>query len=106
MNPSTTPGLAFPPLVEASLDEAMLRQLIEDWVHHADLCAVRQKGAKTVFAEESKSAVLERAVELLRTRSCRALQVEYLYEGARWTDTVFALPQGYRLVRCRHDPIA
>ncbi|MCX7699246.1 MAG: hypothetical protein N2039_00045 [Gemmataceae bacterium] len=104
MKRSHTGAPPWPTMVEASLDEAKLQQLLNDWQHHATLLAVRQKGAATTHAAENNPAELAAAVHALRTRSCRAIQVEYLFEGVSWTDTLFAVALGYRLIRCRHDP--
>lgn len=104
MKASHSDGPPLPTMVEAVLDDVRLQQLLHDWRHHAGLRAVRRKGAAADHATENDPAELEAAVDALRTRSCRAIQVEYVFEGAEWTDTLFVAAHGYRLVRCRHDP--
>ncbi|MBI5514055.1 MAG: hypothetical protein HY909_09830 [Deltaproteobacteria bacterium] len=90
----------LPTLEEAVLDESTLGALFTDL---SALCAVhevRLKGAPTAHSQEG-AVTVDRALALLKTRAVRCAQVLYTHRGERWTDTVLALPEGWRLVRMR-----
>lgn len=84
-------------LYEGTLDDARLDALVDDWSGCAQVVEVRCKQGPTTHADQP--VALADAVALLRARRCRAVQVRYEWEGAMWSDTLLAAPQGFRLVR-------
>jgi hypothetical protein len=89
-------------MTEGVLDIAGLNQLVSDLRDHATVLSVREKVAPGVHAGADEEP-LETAITRLAAGTARALQVRYWYDSHEWTDTVFALPSGYRVVRCRHE---
>ncbi|MFO0935861.1 MAG: hypothetical protein U0798_05000 [Gemmataceae bacterium] len=102
----TTPvfseGPPVPLMVEGLLDASALKQLFSDLSASAQVLDVREKGGPVQYAE-TETIPLDAAGERLLSQISRAVQVRYRYSGYEWTDTVMALPAGYRVVRCRHD---
>lgn len=99
--PTFADGPPVPLMVEGVLDPAGLRQLFADLATAATVTGVQEKGGP---AEYASGDVMPPAVALNRLLSgaARAVQVRYQFDGHEWTDTVMALPAGFRVVRCRH----
>ena len=53
--------------------------------------------------EQFLALTLADARRLLEERAVRGLQIRYRYDGADWWDTLMVLPEGWRLVRIRHE---
>jgi hypothetical protein len=100
--PTFSEGPPVPLMVEGLIDEATLRQLFADLTAHAKILGVREKNAPTAYAGE-QSLTVASAVDRLIRREARAVQVRYAHDGFEWTDTILVVPQGFRVIRCRHD---
>lgn len=99
--PTFPDGPPVPVLVEGVIDPATLTRLFADLSAAATGVDVREKGAPRDYAgpaELTPAAVLER----LLSGAARAAQIRYRFDGHEWTDTVLAVPNGFRVVRCRH----
>lgn len=92
-----------PLMVEGVIDAATLRRLFTDLAAAATVLSVREKGDPREYADPAERTP-EAALDRLLTGSARAVQIRYRYDGHEWTDTVIAVPTGFRVVRCRHDP--
>lgn len=101
--PTLPDGPTVPLMVEGVIDAATLRQLFADLAAAAAVLAVREKGDPRGYADGGERAP-ESALDRLLAGAARAVQVRYRYDGHEWTDTVFAVPTGFRVIRCRHDP--
>lgn len=103
--PTFADGPPVPLMVEGVIDAATLRQLFADIQAAGTVLGVREKGGPTEYAggEAMPPAV---ALERLLAGAARAIQLRYLFDGHEWSDTILALPAGFRVVRCRHDAVA
>ncbi len=100
--PQFSDGPPVPLLTEGTIDTATLRQLGADLGRAAEVLNVREKSAATAYAEAGELA-LEDALERLTNGVARAVQIRYRYDGFEWTDTILAVPAGFRVIRCRHE---
>ncbi|MBX9579414.1 MAG: hypothetical protein K2X87_03825 [Gemmataceae bacterium] len=99
--PTFADGPQVPLMVEGLIDPPTLNRLFADLESAAVVTGVREKGGPAEFAgvgELPPTAALER----LLARTARAVQIRYRFDGHEWTDTVLAVPGGFRVVRCRH----
>lgn len=94
-----TPPL--PEMRDAVLSAEDLQALAADLAALTHITGILEKGVATSHAESSPPS-LQTAIERLTTGHVRAIQIRYQYDSHEWTDTLMALPQGFRLVRCRH----
>lgn len=102
-NTTETPStLSLPDLHQATLDRHTLEQLFKDLETHAEVNDVIPKFAQRGYVPEGP-ITLEEARKLLFFNSARGVQIRYRYEGADWWDTIMSAPEGFRLVRIRHD---
>lgn len=100
--PTFADGPPVPLMVEGHIDPPTLTRLFADLESAAVVTGVREKGGPAEFAaagELSAAAALDR----LLAGTARAVQVRYRFDGHEWTDTIVAVPRGFRVVRCRHD---
>ena len=100
--PTFTDGPPVPLMVDGNIDAATLRQLFADLSAFATILAVREKGDPTAFTR-TDSLTPDSARARLLSGDARAVQIHYRFAGHEWTDTVFAISSGFRVVRCRHE---
>lgn len=101
--PTLPDGPTVPLMVEGMIDAATLRRLFTDLAAAATVLSVREKGDPREYADGAERTP-EAALDRLLSGSARAVQIRYRYDGHEWADTVIAVPTGFRVVRCRHDP--
>lgn len=101
--PQFADGPPVPLMTDGTLDAAGLNRLVSDLRAHATILSVREKAAPGAYAANAEQP-LEPAFARLSIGVTRAVQVRYRYDGHEWTDTVFVLSAGFRVVRCRHEP--
>ena len=94
---------ALPDLHQAVLDTATVEQLFHDIESCAQLAELIPKYAAHGYVPPDAALTAAEARSLLLTRQLRALQLRYRYDGADWWDTLQVLPDGFRLVRIRHE---
>ena len=99
---STPNTLSLPDLHQAILDEPTLEQLLTDLENHAEVNEVIPKFTAKGYVPEGPMN-LDEARKLLHFRSARGVQIRYRYDGSDWWDTIMTAPEGYRLVRIKHD---
>jgi hypothetical protein len=99
--PTFADGPPVPLMVEGLLDAGTLRQLFADLAASASLLGIREKGSPTGYAPP-ETVKADAALTRLLSGEMRALQVRYQFEGHEWSDTILAVPVGFRVVRCRH----
>lgn len=100
--PEFAEGPPVPLMTEGLIDAETLRQLAADLEAGVEVLGVREKealGAQSTPDEVSLAGAIDR----LLTRAGRAAQIRYRYAGQEWTDTIMAMKDGYRVVRCRHS---
>jgi hypothetical protein len=100
--PQFAEGPPVPLMVEGVIDADTLRRLFAELSAAATIFGVRVKGDPTAYALADEPPP-EVALEHLMTGAARAVQVRYRFCNYEWTDTILALPVGFRVVRCRHD---
>lgn len=93
----------LPDLHQATLDCATVGQLFCDIEACAQVAELIPKFSARAHVPSGSALTLAEARTLLLTRQLRAVQIRYRYDGADWWDTIQALPEGFRLVRVRHD---
>lgn len=93
-------GPPVPPMWQADLDAAALRQLFADLGSAAEVLSVHGKAGSGRYASAEPLA-LETAHELLASGGIAGVQLRYRYDGSEWADTLLRTPGGFRLVRCR-----
>lgn len=101
----TTPpdGPPLPEMREALLSNDDVKMLAADLEAHTQVHAVFCKGARQTQTGPSDALPLAEAIERLLARTVLAIQVRYAFESREWTDTLMAMPGGFRLVRCQHQ---
>ncbi|QIF04394.1 hypothetical protein [Roseimicrobium sp. ORNL1] len=95
-----------PPLPElhgGMLTEATLAQLFDDYHNCTVVTEIIPKYGPQNHVPEKSTLTLAQAQDLLQTRGVRAMQVRYRFDSGEWWDTIMVLPEGFRLVRIRHD---
>lgn len=100
------PNADTPPLPElhgGMLTEETLAQLFDDYSNCTVVTEIIPKHGAQNHVPEQSHLTLAQAQELLRTRGVRAMQVRYRFDAGEWWDTIMVLPEGFRLVRIRHD---
>ena len=100
--PTFTEGPPVPLMVDGVIEEATLRQLFADLATAATVLGVREKGGPTAHTDGHETTP-EVALARLLVGSARATQVRYRFASHEWTDTILAVPNGFRVVRCRHE---
>jgi hypothetical protein len=88
----------LPELSQAVLDDSTLQALVQDLSALTRILSVTTKGAAQTRAQAAPCS-LQEAVEALRHREVRGVQVHYLWENQEWIDTLLAVPEGIRIVR-------
>jgi hypothetical protein len=102
--PQFDDGPPVPLMVDGTIDAATLRQLFSDLAAAATILGVREKGGPTVCASAEEPPA-EVARDRLLSGAARAVQVRYRFADSEWSDTILSLFNGFRVVRCRHDPV-
>ncbi|MFO0949246.1 MAG: hypothetical protein U1D30_25595 [Planctomycetota bacterium] len=100
--PTFEDGPPVPMMVEGTMDEATLRQFFADLGTHATIEAIREKNSLTANSAAG-APDLPTLLDQLLARETRAAQIRYTFDSHAWTDSLFATPQGFKVVRCRHD---
>ncbi|HYG36209.1 MAG TPA: hypothetical protein VEC99_15565 [Clostridia bacterium] len=93
----------LPALHSTTLDLAQVEQLLADIEACTELREILPKYEAQGYVQQTSGVTLAQARELLLTRSVRALQLRYHYDGAEWWDTLMKVGDLYRIVRIRHD---
>ena len=99
--PKFADGPPVPLMVEGLIDSPTLARLFADIETVAAILSVREKGGPAEFAETGETPPAA-ALDRLLAGTARAVQVRYHFDGYEWSDTVVAVPNGYRVIRCRH----
>ncbi|MBL8867973.1 MAG: hypothetical protein KF873_23420 [Gemmataceae bacterium] len=99
--PTFSEGPPVPLMVEGTIDSPTLAKMFAEIESHGTLIGIREKAGPGDYAgtEELTPAL---ALDRLQRREARAVQIRYRHDGFEWTDTVLAMPDGFRVVRCRH----
>jgi hypothetical protein len=100
--PTFADGPPVPLLVDGVIDATTLRQLFTDLTTSAIVLGLREKGGPTEYTSGDEP-IPEMALSRLLTGSVRAIQVRYRFADHEWTDTILHTPNGFRVVRCRHE---
>ncbi|MCW5755578.1 MAG: hypothetical protein KIT24_12795 [Phycisphaeraceae bacterium] len=93
---------APPPMREAVLDDAAIESLLGDLEVFAQVDEIVIKSGRGMVGDAAR-ATLADVRRLLGERSVRGVQIRYVYDDARWLDTLMVVPEGIRLIRVRHD---
>lgn len=101
--PTFSDGPPVPLMVEGCIDAATLRQLFTDLMTAATGLTLRAKGGPSDYAS-ADALTPDDALARLLSGAARAVQARYRFGGHEWTDTIMAIPGGFRVVRCRHEP--
>jgi hypothetical protein len=99
--PTFADGPPVPLMVDGVIDATTLRQLFADLTTAATLLGIREKGSPTGYTSGG-TVTADVARNRLLSGETRAAQVRYQFDGHEWSDTILALPTGFRVVRCRH----
>lgn len=97
-------GPQLPEMREALLDPANVRELVSDLSQLTRVLSVQCKTSARSQTPLTLDISLEQAAECLLSGEVQAVQVKYFYDQYEWTDTLMRLPNGVRMVRCRHEP--
>lgn len=93
----------MPDLNQATLDWPGVEALLRDIAACAEVTEIIPKALAQGYVTEGVVLTLADARRMLEERAVRGLQIRYRYDGADWWDTLMVLPEGWRLVRIRHD---
>ncbi|MCU0712134.1 MAG: hypothetical protein MUC43_08750 [Pirellula sp.] len=97
-------GPQMPEMREALLDTANVRELVSDLSQLTRILSVQCKTSARSQTPLNSSISLVQAAERLLSGEVQAVQVKYFFDHYEWTDTLMRLPNGVRMVRCRHEP--
>lgn len=89
---------SVPLMMEALLTGEQLHQLEVDLLQATTILQVLEKGTLTEQALD-QSSTLAASLAKLCEESIRAVQVRYQLDGFTWSDSIFRLPNTFRLVR-------
>lgn len=92
----------LPEMRDAVLTVEEVHALASDLDALTRISGILEKGVSTSRAEASTPS-LNDALTRLTNGHVRAIQIRYQYDRHEWTDTLMAVPHGFRLVRCRHE---
>ena len=93
----------LPDLNQAMLDWAGVEALLRDIESCAQVTEIIPKAAAEGYVNDQQQLTLADARRLLEARAVRGLQLRYRYDNADWWDTLMVLPDGFRLLRIRHE---
>ena len=93
----------LPDLNQATLDWAGVEVLLRDIAACTQVTEIIPKALAQGYVADGVALTLADARRLLEERAVRGLQIRYRYDGADWWDTLMVLPEGWRLVRIRHE---
>jgi hypothetical protein len=96
-------ALKLPDLNQATLDLPGVEALLRDIAACTQVTEIIPRAAAQGYVTDGVALTLADACRLLEERAVRGLQIRYRYDGADWWDTLMVLPEGWRLVRIRHD---
>jgi hypothetical protein len=96
--------MKLPPLQQTVLDPATAEALFRDLAACTQILSVTPK-TRSVGHTRGAITIDEARVGLL-SGELHGAQIRYRYDDAEWCDTLFATPQGLRVVRIRTDDIA
>ncbi len=102
MTQSPSP-IPLPELHQAELDATTVEQLFTDIAQCAQVVEVRHKYGSRRRVGAPSHATLEEACKLLLQHQVRGVQIQYLYDGGVWCDTLLRSDGGFRLTRIRQD---
>ncbi|MFT4547208.1 MAG: hypothetical protein ACI9UA_001722 [Pseudoalteromonas tetraodonis] len=94
---------ALPELTESVLDAGQIENLFRDIGALTQVVEIIPKHGRRDYVDDTASLDLEAAQERLLDGSFRGLQIRYRYDGSLWWDTLIGHPEGFRIVRIRHD---
>ncbi len=100
------PDPELPELHQSVLDADTVRQLVSDVSSLTEILEVIPKGTSDKYVADPGSAStmnIELGRDLLLAGEIRGLQIRYRHEGAQWWDTLLSTPEGFKIVRIRHD---
>ena len=95
-------GVELPPLSDSVIDLNTVTALFADLEAFTEVLEVRLKGSATQYVGENQ-CTLETAMQLIKTRAVRGVQIRYIYEQSQWWDTLVVTPNEIRIVRIRPD---
>ena len=94
---------ALPELTESLLGAEQITDLFRDIGALTEIVEIIPKQGPRDYVDDSESLDLESARAQLLDGGFRGLQIRYQYQGGLWWDTLIRVPQGFRIVRIRHD---
>ncbi|QDU82341.1 hypothetical protein Pla110_40960 [Polystyrenella longa] len=98
----------LPPMREAILDAPQVSQLFADLGAFASDIQLIQRTSATARPSLAKATSVEQlklALQSLLQQQVQRLQVRYQWQNFHWIDTLESKPEGYRLVRIRHQSL-
>ena len=88
----------LPELCQGELTPELLGALVVDLTTLTQIESVLLKGGEFTMAERSQMKLAE-AVDLLRSKKVRGVQVHYSWDGVAWLDTLLHSETGIKVVR-------
>lgn len=95
--------LDLPEVHSAQLGAEEIDALFRDLAQCVQVTEIIPKFGARERVPEGANLTLDIAKDLLLRGGVRGLQVRYRYQGADWWDTMIRTPDGYQLVRIRHN---
>ena len=92
------PNIELSELCQGVLSAELLDTLIYDLTSLTEIESVIVKGGEFSMAERTQMD-LRTAVEHLKAKNLRGVQIRYGWEGKAWLDTLLNSPEGVKLVR-------
>ena len=97
------PDKTLPELTESTLGAEQLGDLFRDIGALTQVVEIIPKQGPRDYVDDRLTLDLDTAQARLLDGTFRGVQIRYRYDGGLWWDTLIKLPEGFRIVRIRHD---
>lgn len=97
------PPPELPDLTESVLNTEQLHDLFRDLGALTQVTEIIPKQGQREYVDDTVILDLESAQARLLDGTFRGLQIRYRYDDGLWWDTLIRVPNGFRIVRIRHD---
>ena len=101
---SDSSPLELPELTQSVLTTDDLEALFRDIAELTEVVEIIPKLGARERVDDTAALTLDSARQGLLGGDFRGVQLRYLHEGGLWWDTLLRVPEGFSIVRIRHDP--
>lgn len=100
---SEEPAKELPDLTESILSEEQIRDLFRDIGALTQVIEIIPKHGPRDYVDDTVALTLDTARDAFLNGQFRGVQIRYRHDGGLWWDTLLRAPDGFRIVRIKHD---